>query len=431
MSNRSGLILQRENKPSTASNVNLLIVTDDFVGTEEIIQTLNEMTVDILYDTVFSHQFPSQLSEYDYDAIIYNYCLSPHRENLISPLKKIENWYGFPRKIPLILITETLGDEIAVECIQSGIDGYILRHKLYKLPKILEKVLVYTDSEQNNQLWNQVAQLKKSLATLKAEKEQLQAAVADKEEYFSHLNHELRSPIAAILGFAGMLKDEIYGALNTKQMQYVCAVFTTGEHLLDLVNDYLDIAKINANREELYRENLPVEDICQASLAIVQEKARTKGLDLVLDIGDNIDFCFADKLRLKQVLVNLLTNAVKFTDSGSVTLQVTSDQKMLNFAVIDTGIGLSEEDCQKLFQPFQQINNSSNRRNKGTGLGLALSKKLAQLHGGDIVLKSKVGKGSCFCVSIPCNKLKSTFRTSECNIKQSGCSSEQESKKQD
>ena len=214
-------------------------------------------------------------------------------------------------------------------------------------------------------------------------------------------------------------------------MQYVSAALTTAEHLLDLVNDYLDIAKINANREELYYENLPVEDICQASLAIVQEKARNKGLDLILDIGDNIDFCFADKLRLKQILVNLLTNAVKFTETGSVTLKVTLDQKMLSFAVIDTGIGISEENCQKLFQPFQQINNISNRRNKGTGLGLALSKKLAQLHGGDIVLKSKVGKGSCFCVSIPCNKLKSTFRTSECNIKQSRCSSEQESKKQD
>ena len=198
-----------------------------------------------------------------------------------------------------------------------------------------------------------------------------------------------------------MLKDEIYGSLNAKQMQYVSAALTTAEHLLDLVNDYLDIAKINANREELYCENLPVEDICQAALAIVEEKARIKGLDLILNLGETIDFCFADKLRLKQILVNLLTNAVKFTDSGSVTLQVTLDQNMLYFAVIDTGIGISEEDCQKLFQPFQQLNNSSNRRNKGTGLGLALSKKLAQLHGGDIILTSKVGEGSCFCVSIP------------------------------
>ena len=401
MSNRSGLILQREKKPITASNVNLLIVTDDFVETEEIIKTLNTMTVDILYDTVFSHKFPPELSEYDYDAIIYNYSLSSNSQTIISPLQKIESWYQFPQKIPVILITETLGDEIAVECVKSGIDGYILRHKLYQLPKTLEKILFSTDNNLSNQECNQVIQLKKRIAILKAQKQQLQTAAEHKAEYFSHLNHELRSPIAAILGFARMLKDEIYGSLNAKQMQYVSAALTTAEHLLDLVNDYLDIAKINANREELYCENLPVEDICQAAMAIVEEKARTKGLDLILNIAENIDFCFADKLRLKQVLVNLLTNAVKFTESGSVTLQVTLEQNMLRFAIIDTGIGISEEDSQKLFQPFQQINNSSNRRNKGTGLGLALSKKLAQLHGGDIILTSKVGEGSCFCVSIP------------------------------
>ncbi|ELS03387.1 signal transduction histidine kinase [Xenococcus sp. PCC 7305] len=401
MSNRSGLILQQGKQPSTASNINLLIVTDDFVETEEIIQTFNEMTVDIRYDTVFSHRFPPQLFKYDYDVIIYNYSLCPHTATMVSPLEKIEGWYRFPKQIPLILITETLGDEMAIECVQSGINGYILRHKLYKLPKILEKVLLSVDSEQGNQQPNPVVQLKKRLAILQTEKEQLQTAVANKEEYFSHLNHELRSPIAAILGFARMLKDEIYGSLNAKQMQYVSAALTTGEHLLDLVNDYLDIAKINANREELYCENLPVEDICQASLAIVEEKARAKELELVLNMAEDVDFCFADKLRLKQILVNLLTNAVKFTESGSVTLKVTSDQKMLNFAVIDTGIGISPEDSQNLFQPFQQVNNISNRRHKGTGLGLALSKKLAQLHGGDIVVTSKLGEGSCFCVSIP------------------------------
>lgn len=401
MSNRSGLILQRENKPSAASNVNLLIVTDDFVETKEIIQTLNTMKVGILYNTVFSYQFPPEVSEDDYDVIIYNYSLYPKSKTIISPLKKIASWYQFSQKIPLILITEALGDEMAVECIQSGIQGYILRHKLYQLPKTLEKILFSPDSNSSKQQCDQVRQLEKRIAILKTEKEQLQATAEHKEEYFSHLNHELRSPIAAILGFARMLKDEIYGSLNGKQMQYVSAALTTAEHLLDLVNDYLDIAKINANREELYCENLPVEDICRASIAIVEEKAKTKGLDLILKIADNIDFCFADKLRLKQVLVNLLTNAIKFTESGSVTLQVTLEQNMLHFAVIDTGIGISEEDCQKLFQPFQQINNSSNRRNKGTGLGLALSKKLAQLHGGDIILKSQVGEGSCFCVAIP------------------------------
>ena len=406
MSHRSGLIFQQEKKPSTVSNIKLLIVTDDYAGTEEIIRTLEEMTVDLRYDTVFSDQFSPQLFTDDYNAIIYNYCLPPNIKTSISPLIKIESWYQFAQKIPLILITETLGDETAIECIQSGIHAYILRHKLDKLPKALDQLLLSTNKPAKQQDLNQVKQLQKRLAILEAEKEQLQTALENKAEYFSHLNHELRSPIAAILGFARVLKDEIYGALNAKQMQYVCAALTTGEHLLDLVNDYLDIAKINANREELYWEKLAVEDICQTSLAMVQEKAKSKGLAMIFELAEDVDFCFADKLRLKQILVNLLTNAVKFTESGSVTLKVTSNQNMLFFAVIDTGIGISEEDRQKLFQPFQQINNSSNRRYKGTGLGLALSKKLAQLHGGDIVLSSEVGRGSCFCVSIPLRRPK-------------------------
>ena len=401
MSHRSGLIFQQEEKPSTVGNIKLLIVTDNWGGTEEIINSLKEMTVDLLYDTVVTEQFSPQLFSADYNAIIYNYCLPAKRKITISPLIKINSWYQFTQNIPLILVTETLGDEMAIECIQSGIYAYILRHKLDKLPKILDQLLLSSSNLAKQQDFNQVQQLQKRIAILEAEKEQLKTTLENKAEYFSHLNHELRSPIAAILGFARMLKDEIYGALNTKQMQYVCAALTTAEHLLDLVNDYLDIAKINANREELYWERLAVEDICQASLAMVQGKAKNKGLALILELAEDIDFCFADKLRLKQILVNLLSNAVKFTESGSVTLKVTENQNMLFFAVIDTGIGISEEDCQKLFQPFQQINNSSNRQHKGTGLGLALSKKLAQLHGGDILLTSEVGQGSCFCVSIP------------------------------
>ena len=116
---------------------------------------------------------------------------------------------------------------------------------------------------------------------------------------------------------------------------------------------------------------------------------------------ENINFCYADHLRLKQVLVNLLSNAIKFTKEGSVTLKVTMNQNYINFAIIDTGIGISEADCKKLFQPFQQIQTLLPRKSKGTGLGLALSRKLVELHGGKITLTSKIGDGTCFMVSLP------------------------------
>jgi signal transduction histidine kinase len=220
-------------------------------------------------------------------------------------------------------------------------------------------------------------------------------------EYFSNMTHELRAPLAGILGFARMLQEQIYGSLNPKQIQYVNAIVTSSEHLMAIVNDLLDLSKIEANREELLLEKLAVEDICLASLSIVQGKAEQQRLALHLDIAENVDFCYADQQRLKQILINLLSNAIKFTEVGSVTLRVERKRESLTFSVIDTGIGIAPTELDKLFQPFQQVKNSLSRKHKGTGLGLALSQKLARLHGGEITLISLVGEGSCFTVEIP------------------------------
>ncbi len=220
-------------------------------------------------------------------------------------------------------------------------------------------------------------------------------------EFLSHMTHELRAPLSGVLGFARMLQEQIYGSLNEKQLQYVNAIATSGEHLLALVNDFLDLSKIEANYEELFIEKLAVEDLCRASLSIIRCKAEEQKLDLRLDIAEDIDFCFADQQRIKQILVNLLSNAIKFTEKGSVILKVEKIEQYLAFSVIDTGIGIPEEEQKRLFQPFIQLNNSLSRKHKGTGLGLALSKKLALLHGGDIILISQPGKGSCFRLQIP------------------------------
>ena len=238
--------------------------------------------------------------------------------------------------------------------------------------------------------------------TLEAEKQRSEEANRAKSSFLSVMNHELRTPLSGILGFSRMLLDEIYGSLNQKQMQYVSAISESGEYLLELINDLLDISKIEAEKEELFLEKVPVEDICLSSMSLVQERARQGELELTLDMADGVSFCKADQLRLKQILVNLLSNAVKFTEAGgSVTLRVRQNEKIIQFAVIDTGIGIKPEDQHKLFQPFSQINNRLSRKHKGTGLGLALSKKLAQLHGGDITLVSEAGQGSCFTLHLP------------------------------
>jgi signal transduction histidine kinase len=244
-------------------------------------------------------------------------------------------------------------------------------------------------------------ELNKRLEKLEEEENKIKTKATETGEFFSYMTHELRSPLAAILGFAKMLKEQLYGDLNDKQMQYVNAIAESGTHMLALVNNLLDLSKAEANKEELCLERVPIEEICLASLAMVEERGKEQGIKVILEIDSQLDFCVADTIKLKQILVNLLTNAIKFTEIGSVTLKVEKEKEMFAFKVIDTGIGIKQEDQEKLFEPFSQVNKRKRGTIKGTGLGLALSRKLARLHGGDIILVSEEGKGSCFTVTIP------------------------------
>ena len=399
MSDGSGLILQQQSKATAIRNVNLLIVANSAADVENICSNLRLAGINFTYDAIAFKPSAWDLSSKNYDAILYCYSLSRNHQTPEYPLKQLDWWYSLPKQIPLVLITEKLDDEIAVQFLQSGISGYVLRNRLDKLPNILEYTLINLARKQQkeNKQLNLIKQQQERIQQLEAEKLAWEAAEANKQEHISHLVHELRRPTSSMIGFARMLKDQLYGPLNPKQMQYTAALLTTGQHLLDLVNNYLDIAKIEANKETINLEKLAVADVCQASLFMVDQKAKEKNIELILNIADNIDFCFADRVRLKQILVNLLYNAVKFTKKGSVTLNVKIKYNMLHFDIIDTGIGISPENIKKLFQPFQQINHHP----EGTGLGLALSRKLAQLHGGDITVISEVGKGSCFTLHIP------------------------------
>ncbi len=456
MSEGSGLILQPQSTPTAISNLNLLIVTELAADVENICSSLKSAGVNFTYDAIALGSSAGDLSSKNYDAILYSYSVPSNYKTPEAALEQLDWWYALPKRIPLIAIVNRLNDEIAEQLLQSGISGYVLRHKLHRLPNILKYALIRVarkqqqekkqselireqqkkieqleeqlesekltwqaaeakqqkhishlvhelrlqqqqQSEQSKLIKEQHKKLEQLEEQLESEKLAWQAAEAKQQEHISHLVHELRRPTSSIIGFARMLKDQLYGSLNAKQMQYASALLTTGQHLLDLVNNYLDLAKIEANKETINFEKLPVADVCQASLFMVHQKAHEKDIELILNIANNIDFCWADRVRLKQILVNLLYNAVKFTNQGSVTLDVKIKGNMLNFAVIDTGIGISPENINNLFQPFQQVNHHP----EGTGLGLVLSRKLAQLHGGDITVTSKVGKGSCFTLSIP------------------------------
>ncbi len=237
---------------------------------------------------------------------------------------------------------------------------------------------------------------------------ELSRVMRSKDDFLSAMSHELRTPLNAILGLSESLAEGVYGDMNTKQVKSINTIAESGHHLLALINDLLDIAKIGAGKMELELTKANVEDVCQASLRFVMEQAQKQKINLKLVMDNQSVMLTADERRLKQILVNLLSNAVKFTpNGGSVTLETKCDleSESLMFSVRDTGIGIATEDLKRLFSPFTQLDSKLSRQYAGTGLGLTLVMKLVELHGGSVAVESEIGKGSCFTVRIPCKGL--------------------------
>lgn len=244
--------------------------------------------------------------------------------------------------------------------------------------------------------------LRHSEETLRVANSELERTVRLKDDFLATMSHELRTPLNAILGMSQLLSDETAGPLNERQHRYTRSVFESGEHLLQLINDILDLSKMERSHVELIIEPVSVDDVCRGSMNLVEGLANRKQIQTAITIQPGLHVVQADGRRLKQILVNLLSNAVKFTpDGGQVGLEVTAERHTVQFVVWDTGIGISEDDLPRLFQSFIQLDSSLARRHAGTGLGLALVKRLAELHGGNVVVQSHPGQGSRFIVKLP------------------------------
>ena len=237
-----------------------------------------------------------------------------------------------------------------------------------------------------------------------------------KSEFLANMSHELRTPLTAIIGFSELLKEEVFGPLNAKQMTYSRDIYDSGTHLLALINDILDLSKIEAGRMELNLDEHPIPDLLASAVAVIKERAHKAKIRVVTKQPPTLSPIRADVRKLKQVLYNLLSNAVKFTpEGGTVTLRVRETLSAVWFDVIDTGVGIESEHLPALFQNFSQLDTSLARRHEGTGLGLALSKRLVELHGGQITVKSRPGHGSIFSFSIPNHPLRETL--AECTTR--------------
>ncbi|MBS0289489.1 MAG: response regulator [Proteobacteria bacterium] len=223
-----------------------------------------------------------------------------------------------------------------------------------------------------------------------------------KSKFLATMSHELRTPLNAIIGFSEVLKDGLVGELLPKQKEYCTDIHKSGLHLLALINDILDLSKVEAGKMELDLEPIDVNFLLEDALSIVKENAAINGVYLKLEINSLIGIAKYDARKLKQIIYNLLSNAMKFSPQGStVTLSANIKNNTLEISVTDTGQGMSAEELKRLFRPFEQLHNPTNTKEKGTGLGLMIAKRLAELHSGDIHVESAVGKGTCFTVRLP------------------------------
>jgi PAS domain S-box-containing protein len=226
-----------------------------------------------------------------------------------------------------------------------------------------------------------------------------------KTEFLANMSHELRTPLNAIIGFSEVIKDKLLGDLNDEQEDYVKEIFDSANHLLSLINDILDLSKIEAGKMSVTLELVNLSELLRNSLSIIKEKAHAKKIILKLDVDEEADFVEVDSRKFKQIIFNLLSNAVKFTpDGGEVRVTATRQEKELLLEVQDTGIGIEADQIKLLFQPFIQLDGSLARQFEGTGLGLAMVKRLVELHHGTVNVTSEIDKGSCFSVRLPINQ---------------------------
>jgi signal transduction histidine kinase len=230
---------------------------------------------------------------------------------------------------------------------------------------------------------------------------QLEEASKHKSQFLANMSHELRTPLNAILGYTELMADGAYGEPSEKMAAVLKRLESNGKHLLGLINDVLDLSKIEAGQLLLDLTDYSLQNVTQTVYSAVEPLAADKKLAFKVEVAPNLPQGRGDERRLTQVLLNLVGNAIKFTDSGEIAIEVALADGAFNVAVRDTGPGISPADQAKLFQEFQQADNSITRKKGGTGLGLAISKRIIEMHGGRIWIESTLGQGSTFSFTVP------------------------------
>ncbi|NEP77226.1 MAG: response regulator [Okeania sp. SIO3B3] len=325
--------------------------------------------------------------------------------------------------MPVIFITALADTESKIKGFELGAVDYIT--KPFQEQEVLARVKTHLQLRNLTQNLEQevalkVLSLEQAKQTAEQAKQIAETANNAKNLFLANMSHELRTPLNAILGISEGLQEGIFGSINEPQMKAIQTIESSGNHLLELINDILDVAKIESGKLKLNYTVTTVSSLCEASLAFIQRLAEKKNIRLEMKLPQNLPKLVVDERRIRQVLINLLNNAVKFTpDGGCISLEVqinrqhldpeaANSQNFLKIVVRDNGIGIAPQDLNKLFKPFVQIDSSLNRHYQGSGLGLALVKRIVERHGGQVGVKSEVGVGSCFTIDLPYTMTKDT-----------------------
>lgn len=302
---------------------------------------------------------------------------------------------------------EILGVVLGGTLLVSLVGSFVLKHQVNVRTKELR--LVNEDmerriAERTHSLQESNAKLYAALDDLAVAKERAEEADRLKSAFLATMSHELRTPLNSIIGFTGILQQELGGPINEEQQRQLTMVRTSANHLLSLISDILDISKIESGQMVVVSESFPLYALIGKVVQTVRPLAEKKGLQLSVELPGGAEMVTGDSRRVEQILLNLLSNAVKFTEQGGVVVRCVQDTEQYVVSVIDTGIGIEADELERLFKPFHQIDTGLSRKYEGTGLGLSICKKLAELMGGSIRVESRPGKGSTFTVSLPVGK---------------------------
>ncbi len=309
--------------------------------------------------------------------------------------KSLKRWTSEEVQFKLPAWIQTLGIIIGLALVMSIIGAMLLKHQVNIRTRELR--------EANQRMEERIIE---RTAELAAAMEKAQAADKIKSAFLATMSHELRTPLNSIIGFTGIILRERVGPLNEEQKKQLNMVRSSSQHLLALINDVLDISKIEAGQLQIAHEDVDIRQVIEKVVQSASPLAENKGIEIGYRIIAEDTQIMADSRRVEQVLLNLVSNAIKFTEKGSVRIACESDGPNITVNVTDTGIGIKEEDMETIFKTFRQVDSGISRKHEGTGLGLSISRRLVQLMGGRIWVASVFGSGSTFYFSLPRNKRK-------------------------